>query len=105
MVGGSSRDARRTERYLDGLMEAAERGAAEAPMDLDLDPAILLAAGELRAGLVRVHPSFRFEEGLAARPAGDRRRAVCHALQAVRRRRPGRARRHARQFRRPRRAA
>ena len=44
MVGGSSRDARRTERYLDGLMEAAERGAAEAPMDLDLDPTILLAA-------------------------------------------------------------
>jgi hypothetical protein len=75
MVGGSSRDARRTERYLDGLMEAAERGAAEAPMDLDLDPAILLAAGELRAGLVRVHPSFRFEEGLAARLAHTAGRA------------------------------
>ena len=69
MLGGGSRDARRTERYLDGLMEAEERGAAEAPMDLDLDPAILFAARELRAGLIRVHPSFRFEEGLAARLA------------------------------------
>ncbi|MGD0018355.1 MAG: hypothetical protein ABSD62_03795 [Candidatus Limnocylindrales bacterium] len=67
MLGGASRDARRTERYLDGLMEAEERGAAEAPMDLDLDPAVLFAARELRAGLIRVHPSFRFEEGLAAR--------------------------------------
>ena len=111
MVGGSSRDARRTERYLDGLMEAAERGAAEAPMDLDLDPTILLAARELRAGLVRVHPSFRFEEGLAARLAhtAGRARVVRNdrpaTLRAVRRRRPGRARRHARQFRRPRRAA
>ena len=77
MLGGGSRDARRTERYLDGLMEAEERGAAEAPMDLDLDPAVLLAARELRASLIRVHPSFRFEEGLAARLAraagGDRR--------------------------------
>lgn len=67
MLGGSSRDARRTERYLDGLMEAEERGVAEVPMDLDLDPAVLFAARELRAGLIRVHPSFRFEEGLAAR--------------------------------------
>jgi hypothetical protein len=69
MLGGSSRDARRTERYLDGLMDAEERGATEAPMDLDLDRAVLYAARELRAGLVRVHPSFRFEEGLAARLA------------------------------------
>jgi hypothetical protein len=69
MLGGESRDARRTERYLDGLMAAEERGAPGAPQDLDLDPAIRVAARELRAGLVRVHPSFRFEEGLAARLA------------------------------------
>jgi hypothetical protein len=69
MLGGGSRDARRTERYLDGLMEAEERGADSVPMDMDLDPAVAFAAGELRAGLVRVHPSFRFEEGLAARLA------------------------------------
>jgi hypothetical protein len=67
MPGGRTTDARRTEIYLDGLMEAEERGASSAPMDLDLDPAILFAARELRAGLVRVHPSFRFEEGLATR--------------------------------------
>jgi hypothetical protein len=69
MLGSGSRDARRTELYIDGLMDAEERGADSAPMDLDLDPAVLFAAGELRAGLVRVHPSFRFEEGLAARLA------------------------------------
>ena len=87
-------------------MEAEERGAAEAPMDLDLDPAVLLAARELRAGLIRVHPSFRFEEGLAARLArtagGDRGApddetgACCHivdlAVQGARRRRRGRRR-------------
>jgi hypothetical protein len=69
MLGGGARDARRTELYLDGLMEAEERGAEDAPMDLDLDPAVLFAARELRADLVRAHPSFRFEEGLAARLA------------------------------------
>jgi hypothetical protein len=69
MLGGGTRDARRTERYLDGLMAAEESGAAGAPMDLDLDPAVLFAARALRADLVRVHPSFRFEEGLAARLA------------------------------------
>jgi len=73
MLGSGERDARRTELYLDGLMEAEERGAEGAPMDLDLDPAVLLAASELRAGLVRVHPSFRFEEGLAARLAANAR--------------------------------
>jgi hypothetical protein len=69
MLGDASRDARRTERYLDGLMDAEERRVAEVPMDLDLDPGVLFAARELRAGLIRVHPSFRFEEGLAARLA------------------------------------
>ena len=69
MLGGGPRDARRTERYLDGLMEAEERGVAEVPMDLDIDPAVVLAARQLRADLIRVHPSFRFEEGLAARLA------------------------------------
>ncbi len=69
MLGSGSRHARRTELYLDGLMNAEERGAAGAPMDLDLDPAVPLAARELRAGLVRVHPSFRFEDGLAVRLA------------------------------------
>jgi hypothetical protein len=69
MLGGGARNARRTERFLDGLMEAEERGATDAPMDVDLDPAVLFAARELRADLVRAHPSFRFEEGLASRLA------------------------------------
>ena len=67
MLGSATRDARRTERYLDGLMAADERRASEVPVDADLDPAIRFAARELRAGLTRVHPSFRFEESLAAR--------------------------------------
>ena len=69
MLGHGPRDARRTSRYLDGLMAADDRRAAETPADADLDPSIRFAAGELRAGLVRVHPSFRFEESLSARLA------------------------------------
>jgi hypothetical protein len=69
MLGHGTRDARRTERYLDGLMAADDRRAQEVPVDADLDPAIRLAARELRSGLTRVHPSFRFEDALAARLA------------------------------------
>jgi hypothetical protein len=69
MLGDGSRDARRTERYLDGLMAGDDRRALQVPNDTELDPAILLAARELRTGLSRVHPSFRFEESLAARLA------------------------------------
>jgi hypothetical protein len=69
MLGHGTRDARRTERYLDGLMAADERRASGGPIDTDLDPAIRVAAEELRSGLVRVHPSFRFEESLSARLA------------------------------------
>jgi hypothetical protein len=69
MLGSGTRDARRTERYLDGLMAADERHAHDVPVDTDLDPAVRSAARELRAGLNRVHPSFRFEDALAARLA------------------------------------
>ncbi len=69
MLGEGTREARRTERYINGLMAADERHADAAPVDTDLDPAIGLAARELRSGLVRVHPSFRFEESLSARLA------------------------------------
>jgi hypothetical protein len=69
MFGAAARDARRTEIYLDGLMAAEERGALDAPVDLDVDPAVLFAARRLRADLIRPHPSFRFEEGLARRLA------------------------------------
>ena len=44
-----------------------DRHAADAPSDASLDPDIREAARVLRASLVRVHPSFRFEERLAGR--------------------------------------
>jgi hypothetical protein len=50
-------------------MAADDRRAHEVPVDADLDPAIQFAAGELRSGLTRVHPSFRFEDALATRLA------------------------------------
>lgn len=59
-----------TDRYLEGLLAAAERRAADAPSDATLDPALRAAALRLRDELVRVHPSFRFEERLARRLAG-----------------------------------
>ena len=67
MLGSGTRDARRTELYLDGLMAADERHALELPVDAEMDPAVRYAARELRAGLTRLHPSFRFEDALAAR--------------------------------------
>lgn len=67
MLGDGTRDARRTERYLDGLMAADERRSPGIPVDVDLDPAVRFAAGELSTGLVRVHPSFHFEDALASR--------------------------------------
>jgi hypothetical protein len=50
-------------------MTADERHASALPVDTELDPAIGVAARALRAGLVRVHPSFRFEESLSGRLA------------------------------------
>ncbi len=58
-----------TDRYLEALLAAAERGAPDAPADPALDPALRSAARRLRDELVRVHPSFRFEERLARRLA------------------------------------
>ena len=68
-VRGTEGDALLTDRYLDALLAAHERRATDAPADADLDPGIRLAASRLAADLDRVHPSFRFEERLAARLA------------------------------------
>jgi hypothetical protein len=57
------------DRYLEALLAAADRRAGGAPADAALDPDVRDAARVLRAALVRVHPSFRFEERLAARLA------------------------------------
>lgn len=71
------------DQYLDSLL-AAPSGttAADAP---GLDPAVRASALRLRRDLVRIHPSFRFEERLAARlaSAGAARRLVAGGEGAV----------------------
>jgi hypothetical protein len=62
-------DALRTDRYLESLLIAHDRRASDAPADAGLDPAVRDAATRLGRDLVRLHPSFRFEERLAARLA------------------------------------
>jgi hypothetical protein len=62
-------DAVLTDLYLDALLAARERHATDAPTAADLDPAVRAVAARLAADLDRVHPSFRFEERLAARLA------------------------------------
>lgn len=60
-------DALRTDRYLEALLAAVDRRAPQTPADAALDPEIREAATTLARELARVHPSFRFEERLAAR--------------------------------------
>jgi hypothetical protein len=62
-------DALVADRYLEGLLAASERRASDAPADAALDPELRRTALVLRSALVRVHPSFRFEERLAGRLA------------------------------------
>jgi hypothetical protein len=71
-------DARRIEpeveallvdRYLESILVARERGTAVALHDASLDSELRAASDWLTAGLIRVHPSFRFEERLARRLA------------------------------------
>lgn len=57
------------DRHLDSLLGDRDRVVPEAVDEPELDPAIRSAAERLRLELVRVHPSFRFEERLAARLA------------------------------------
>ncbi len=62
-------DALVTDRYLESILDAHARGADIAPILIDLrpDPDIRLAASRLARDLPRLHPSFRFEEALAAK--------------------------------------
>lgn len=66
-LGPSSRDgeieAFVVDRYLDSLLAREPRDTADVPADLRL------TADRLANGLPRYHPSFRFEEALAARLA------------------------------------
>ncbi len=71
-VGGRPRDhgdvdALVADRYLDDLLASGDRRADDAPADASLRPELRAAARVLRRSLVRVHPSFLFEERLAAR--------------------------------------
>jgi hypothetical protein len=62
-------DALVTDGYLESLLAARDRRATDAPSVAELDPAVRLAAARLADAVARVHPSFRFEERLAARLA------------------------------------
>jgi hypothetical protein len=64
-------EALRTDRYLDSLLAATERRAQDVPADAAIDERLRAVAARLRRDLVRVHPSFRFEERLATRLAGE----------------------------------
>jgi hypothetical protein len=77
---GSEVDALRTDRYLEALLaqrDGRAAGAADdaraddaaAPAARGVDPAVGSAIERLGRDLVRVHPSFRFEERLARRLA------------------------------------
>jgi hypothetical protein len=76
----SSADALLTDLYLDAILAGrsfrgelgpdGSDGARESPSSSGrLDPAVRAASERLRHDLVRVHPSFRFEERLATRLA------------------------------------
>lgn len=72
--GFAGRDAREvdalvTDRYLDALLAAHARGTDRGPAAADPDDDVRAAADRLSRDLPRLHPSFRFEETLAARLA------------------------------------
>jgi hypothetical protein len=62
-------DAFVTDHYLEGLLEAHARGADSTPVADRPAADVLAATDRLARDLPRFHPSFRFEEALAARLA------------------------------------
>ena len=58
------------DRYLESLLTAHGSGADATPAPAELDPGLRAVADRLARDLPRLHPSFRFEEALAARLAG-----------------------------------
>lgn len=62
-------DALITDRYLDAILAAHARGADHGPAAASPGRAVRRAADRLATDLPRLHPSFRFEEALAARLA------------------------------------
>ena len=68
---GTEVEALLTDRYLERVLARATSGPEGGPVDAGFDPVLRDAAERLRRHLVRVHPSFRFEERLAARLASE----------------------------------
>jgi hypothetical protein len=66
---GHDVDALVTDRYLEALLTAHARGADHGPTPATPDDPIRRTADRLANDLPRFHPSFRFEEALAARLA------------------------------------
>ena len=64
---GAEVEALLTDLYLESVLSRA--GTDLGPADARLDPLLRDASDRLRRDLVRVHPSFRFEERLATRIA------------------------------------
>ena len=64
---GSEVEALLTDRYLERVLARATSDPSSGPVDALLNPVLREAAEHLRRDLVRVHPSFRFEERLASR--------------------------------------
>jgi hypothetical protein len=64
---GTEVEALLTDLYLESVL--ARIGTDLGPADAGLDPALRAASDRLRRDMVRVHPSFRFEERLATRLA------------------------------------
>jgi hypothetical protein len=58
-----------TDRYLEALLAAHARGADRSPVARDPDDTVRRTADRLARDLPRFHPSFLFEEALAARLA------------------------------------
>ena len=68
-----------TDRYLEALLAAHARGADRGPTVEDPDEAVRRTADRLARDLPRFHPSFLFEEALAARLANHALRLRLHA--------------------------
>jgi hypothetical protein len=64
---GHDVDALVTDRYLEALLTAHARGADHGPSPATPGDPIRRTADRLASDLPRFHPSFRFEEALAAR--------------------------------------
>jgi hypothetical protein len=61
---GDDIEAMVTDRYLDALLAAHAAGSGRTPAPAELDPDVRRAADRLSSELPRLHPSFRFEDGL-----------------------------------------